>query len=51
VLEIYVNNGGWVFSTRYFEESDTLKVSSSFTAEKIVWYEMSPITLNYLVER
>ena len=51
ILEIYVNDGGWVFSTRYFDEADTLDIASTFKAERCTWYPMAPITLNYLVER
>ena len=51
ILEIYVNNGGWVFSTRFFDESDQLDITSTFEAEKATWYPMTPITLDYLVER
>ena len=51
VLEIFVNNGGWVFSTRFFKECDELTISSTFKSESAVWYPMDPITINYLVER
>ena len=51
ILEIYVNNGGWVFSTRYFDEADELTISSTFAAESAVWYPMDTVNVNYLVER
>ena len=51
ILEIFVNNGGWVFSTRYFDEADELTISSTFAAESAVWYPMDTVNVNYLVER
>ena len=51
ILEIFVNNGGWVFSTRYFIEDEELTISSTFESASQVWYPMQPITINYLVER
>jgi beta-fructofuranosidase len=51
ILEIYVNGGGWVFSTRFFDEGDDLALASSFAAQDACWYPLRPITLNYLVER
>jgi beta-fructofuranosidase len=51
ILELYVNGGGWVFSTRYFDEGDDLQVTSTFEGTDAVWYPMTPITLDYLVER
>ena len=51
ILEIFVNDGGWVFSTRFFDEADELTISSTFKSESQVWYPMQPITINYLVVR
>ena len=51
ILEIYVNHGGWVFSTRFFDESDTLDITSTFKASSSVWYPMTPLNVSYLVER
>ena len=51
ILEIFINDGAWVFSTRYFDESDELTISSTFEAESAVWYPMDEVTINYLVER
>ena len=51
ILEIYLNGGETVFSTRYFDESDTLTVATDLYAERSVWYPMGEVTVNYLVER
>lgn len=51
ILEIYVNDGGWVFSTRFFDEAEGLAISSTFKAESALWYPMDPISVDYLVER
>ena len=51
ILEIFVNDGAWVFSTRFFDENDVLDISSTFKSANNVWYPMAPITINYLVDR
>jgi len=51
ILEIYVNNGGWVFSTRFFDEADELTITSTFASESAVWYPMDTVNVNYLVVR
>lgn len=51
ILEIFINAGGFVFSTRYFDESDELTITSSFSSRERVWYPMEPLSLHYLVER
>ena len=51
ILEIFVNDGAYVFSTRYFDEPDELTISSSFKAASSLWYPMDTVNVNYLVER
>jgi beta-fructofuranosidase len=51
VLEIFVNDGAYVFGTRYFEESDSLTISTNLKAASKTYYPMDAITMNYLVER
>lgn len=51
ILEIFVNDGAWVFSTRYFDEADELTITSTFTSDHAVWYPMRDLVVNYLVER
>jgi len=51
VLEIFVNDGAYVFGTRYFEESDTLTLSHDLKAKSQVVYPMDEVTVNYLVVR
>jgi beta-fructofuranosidase len=51
VLEIFVNDGAYVFGTRFFEESDELALSHDLKAASQVWYPMDEVEVNYLVTR
>ena len=51
IIEIYVNGGETVFSTRYYDEGETLTVATDLYADRSVWYPMDDVTVNYLVER
>ena len=51
VLEIFVNDGAYVFGTRFFEESDELVISHDLKAEGQTWYPMGSVDVNYLVIR
>jgi len=51
VLEIFVNDGAYVFGTRFFEESDELVISHDFKAASQTWYPMGTVDVNYLVVR
>jgi len=51
VLEIYVNDGEVVFGTRYFSEADDITVAADFAGATGTWYPMSPISINYVVDR
>lgn len=51
VIEIYLNHGETVFGTRFFSTSKDVRVTWSGEASSAVAYDMTPITINYLVER
>jgi len=51
VLEVFVNDGAYVFGTRYFDESDELTISHDLSAASQVWYPMDEVHVNYLVTR
>ncbi len=51
VLEIFVNDGMYVFGTRFYEESDELVISHDLKASSQTWYPMGEVTVNYLVTR
>ena len=51
VLEIFVNDGEYVFGTRFFEESDGLRITHDLNATKQIWYPMDEVEVNYLVTR
>ncbi len=51
VLEIYLNDGAAVFSTRYFTEDETLPLAIHTTAEQATVYGMEPLSIDYLVDR
>ena len=51
ILEIFINNGAYVFSTRYFDEADELTISHDFKAAEQLVYPMDEVTINYLVTR
>ncbi len=51
VLEIFVNDGCYVFGTRFFEESDELVIRHDLKAASQTWYPMDEVTVNYLVTR
>jgi beta-fructofuranosidase len=51
VLEIFVNDGAYVFGTRFFDESDELTISHDLSAAGQTWYPMDEVTVNYLVTR
>ena len=45
VLEIYLNDGAAVFSTRYFTEDETLPLAIHTTAEQATVYGMEPLSI------
>jgi beta-fructofuranosidase len=51
VLEIYLNGGETVFGTRYFTPNDTVTITAEFADVSGAWYPMTPITINYVVDR
>jgi len=51
VLEIFVNGGEVVFGTRYFSESDEIRIEPDFPAWTGELYFMDEVTVNYLVTR
>ena len=51
VLEIFVNDGAFVFGTRFFDEPDELTVAHDLKAATQVCYPMDEVTVNYLVTR
>ncbi|MBR3226343.1 MAG: glycoside hydrolase family 32 protein [Atopobiaceae bacterium] len=51
VLEIFVNDGAYVFGTRYFDEADELTISHNLKADTQVWYPMDEVSVDYLVSR
>ncbi|MGR1082484.1 glycoside hydrolase family 32 protein [Olegusella massiliensis] len=51
VFEIFINGGETVFGTRYFTEADSVHVSMDFPEAQACWYPMSPISINYVVDR
>ena len=51
VLEIFVNGGETVFGTRYYSEAEEIRVSVDFPEATATWYPMSPISVNYVVDR
>ena len=51
VFEIFVNDGAYVFGTRYFEESDSLTISYDFASANAICYPMGEVTVDYLVVR
>ena len=51
VLEIFVNDGCYVFGTRYFDESDELTIAHDLKAATQVCYPMDEVVVDYLVTR
>jgi beta-fructofuranosidase len=51
VFEIFVNDGAYVFGTRYFEESDSLTISYDFASANTICYPMGEVAVDYLVVR
>ncbi len=51
VLEIYLNGGETVLSTRYFAETDELTITADLPGAQGTWYPMDPISINYVVDR
>ncbi len=51
VLEIYLNGGRTVFSTRYYQEADELEIRIETQATSAVTYPLSPIEVFYPVDR
>ena len=51
VLEIYLNGGETVLSTRYFQEADALELQVDCAAGSALAYEMDTLSIDYLVDR
>ena len=51
ILEIYLNGGETVFGTRYFDVADSLEVTVDIAHERATAYPMSPISIDYVVDR
>ena len=51
VLEIYLNGGETVLSTRYFQEADALELKVDCMAGSALAYEMDTLSIDYLVDR
>ena len=51
VLEIYLNGGETVLSTRYFQEAGALELKVDCMAGSALAYEMDTLSIDYLVDR